>query len=327
MAKPADVAGPMQCRVCHGGAMGDTHVAREMMFGTRETFRYAECRACGCLSIIEIATDLERRYGDGYYSMSTAPARWNDVARNYLKQKRAVHLSGRRTGIGWAATKLFGTPEHWRWLHVARADFDTRIVDVGCGSGALLRVLRDEGFRDLTGIDPFIPEPVEEERLRILKAHAAETRETFDLVMLNHSLEHFPDQDEAMQAVRLLVRPGGRVLVRIPVVGWAWRTYGVDWVQLDAPRHVVIHTEKSFGMLAERAGFAITRIDYDSTEFQFWGSEQYRRDVPLHDPRSCHANRAHPLFTEREMSSFRAAARDLNERRDGDQACFYLRPL
>ncbi len=87
----------------------------------------------------------------------------------------------------------------------------------------------------------------------------------------------------------------------------------------------MLHTERSMRTIAERAGFIVTHVEYDSSEFQFWGSEQYRRDVPLHDSRSCHKNPEHPLFTPDEMESFRSRARELNARGDGDQACFYMR--
>ena len=53
------------CRIC-GGSPGARHVAREMMYGTREAFGYFECSSCGCLQIAEVPADLARFYPADY---------------------------------------------------------------------------------------------------------------------------------------------------------------------------------------------------------------------------------------------------------------------
>ena len=122
-------------------------------------------------------------------------------------------------------------------------------------------------------------------------------------------------------------KPGGAVLIRIPVGGcFVWKKYGVNWVQLDAPRHFFLHTEKSLRLVAEPAGLELTDVVSDSKGFQFWGSEQYLRDVPLKDARSPFTNPAgQTLFTAEQLAAYAAEAEQLNARGKGDQACFYLR--
>lgn len=95
--------------------------------------------------------------------------------------------------------------------------------------------------------------------------------------MFHHSFEHISDPLEALETVRSLLAPNGRCLIRVPVVSWARNEYGANWVQIDAPRHFFLHTEKSMEILAEKVGLEITRVEYDSTEFQFWGSELSKR--------------------------------------------------
>src|SRR6185437_9012453 len=100
-------------------------------------------------------------------------------------------------------------------------------------------------------------------------------------IMFHHSFEHIEDQIGTLAEVKSKLSPNGLCLIRIPVAQWAWRHYGVNWVQLDAPRHFVIHTHESMIMAAEQAGLNIVNVEYDSTAFQFWGSELYRKDIPL----------------------------------------------
>src|SRR5690606_1058621 len=123
-----------------------------------------------------------------------------------------------------------------------------------------------------------------------------------------------------------LIKPGGTILIRVPVAGsWAWHEYKTNWVQLDAPRHLFIPSDKGMQILAQDSGFNICNAVYDSTELQFWGSEQYQHDISLSDKQSHQKNPLNLLFPGRTIRSYRRRANELNNRNAGDQACFYLR--
>jgi hypothetical protein len=140
--------------------------------------------------------------------------------------------------------------------------------------------------------------------------------------MMSCSLEHMPQQLETLRAVARLLSANGACLVRIPLVSsWAWEHYGVNWSSLDAPRHFYLHSAKSFGLVAERAGFRIERTLYESDDFQFRVSELYLRDIPLESgPRE-----ATRIFTRSQIRDWRRQARALNLAQRGDLATFYLR--
>ena len=174
--------------------------------------------------------------------------------------------------------------------------------------------LRELGFRSCIGIDPFIPQAVHDRHgTRVRKQKLSEVRETFDAILFRHSLEHMPLNSLALAAP--LLRNGGVCVVCIPVIGWAWRHYRTNWVQLDAPRHLWLHTLTSFGMLAEKSGFKVRDVVYDSSEFQFWASEAYSRDIALRD--------AKPP-TGMELYRLKRRAAQLNAQSLGDSAQFYL---
>jgi hypothetical protein len=131
-----------------------------------------------------------------------------------------------------------------------------------------------------------------------------------------------------LEQLRKRLTARGVVIIRVPVAdSWAWRTYGTDWVGLDAPRHLFIHTQRSIDILAARARFAVSRVFFDSHALQFWGSEQYRRGIPLRDPRSYGENPNTDLFTAGEIRAFERRARHLNRQHNGDSAGFVLRPI
>jgi hypothetical protein len=85
------------------------------------------------------------------------------------------------------------------------------------------------------------------------------------------------------------------------VSSYAWEHYGVKWVQLDAPRHFSLHPVESIRLLAKKAGLKVVNITHNSTSFQFWGSEQYERDIPLYDKRSYSVAPDGSLFSKKNI--------------------------
>jgi len=232
-----------KCRICGNTGGNRTHTAREMMFGTRDEFRYIECAECGTLQIAEIP-DLAKYYPADYYSL--VPADEGEVRRslkrriasrliaNYHIKKRGIIGKKLANGGSWAAV-LF--PEYLKRFP-GKLSLDSRILDFGSGSGRTLRILANFGFRSLSGADAFIEKDiVHPGGVTIRKKHLIELAPSFDIVMLHHVFEHLPDPKETLAQIRRLLVPNGTAIIRMPIKNYAWKKYGVDWVQLDPPRH------------------------------------------------------------------------------------------
>jgi SAM-dependent methyltransferase len=161
-----------------------------------------------------------------------------------------------------------------------------------------------------------------ESGLTIRKAEVGQVEGTFDLIMFHHSLEHMPDPGAAIVNAGRLLAPGGMILVRVPVMGkWAWRHYGADWVQLDPPRHLYTFSTRGMAILAAAAGLEVGSVFYDSTSFQFEGSERILR---LRAQRGDGASSV-SLGVGTSPAQMKLRAQELNRAQDGDQACFFLR--
>jgi SAM-dependent methyltransferase len=318
-----------ECRICGNNNNNRTHVAREMMFGTRERFDYLECSKCGTVQLIDVP-DLATYYPDNYYAHDAAPILEIErgLKRRFVARSIGRHLMGAPTpfGAGLAQRRPWIAEQFPRYIRslAGRINFRSRILDYGCGRGDLLRTLRVFGFRDLTGADKFIKGDTKVAGINIYKRSLAEMGTGFALVMMHHSFEHMPEPRTVLSELGAALAPDGVALIRIPVVSYAWEQYGVDWVQLDPPRHLFLYTESSFRALAEECGFKIERVDYDSETFQFHGSEQYRRDIPLNDPRSFRGVTPHSIFTQQQLNEWEALTARLNTEKRGDQACFFL---
>lgn len=313
------------CSIC--GGEGDHRVfsAREMMLGLRERFTYRECVRCGSLELLDRPSGWSRYYPDHYYAFDDAP---EGPLKRLLKRWRARHALGETSLAGALLVRFWGKPPFAEWIERAGVEKDDAVLDVGSGAGSHIREMSQAGFQNLTGIDPFLEEDRElAPGARLLRREAADMEGPYDFIMMNHSLEHMEEPGAALSEAARLLPPGGILLVRVPVAGkHAWQRYGADWVQIDAPRHLFVFSEEGMRQLARRAGFEVREVRYDSYAFQFWGSEQYRLDIPLHDERSHALNPANSVFTKDQIAEYEERSRSLNARGEGDQACFYLVP-
>ncbi|MCC5464573.1 class I SAM-dependent methyltransferase [Pelosinus baikalensis] len=214
-------------------------------------------------------------------------------------------------------------PNYITWAKKTQINPSSRILDVGCGIGNRLREMLDAGFTNLTGVDPNIKQDiVYENKVKIYKSEIFDINDKlFDLIMLHHSFEHMSNPEQVLNKIYDLLPPNGHALIRIPVASsYAWRHYNINWVQLDAPRHLFLHTVKSIELLAKKAKFTIKDIIWDSSEFQFTGSESYTKGVPLNKLKKSN-------FSQNEIHRYREKAQELNLKHDGDQACFYLQKI
>jgi SAM-dependent methyltransferase len=312
------------CRLCQASVDAAHYDASEKMFRLGGSFTYFQCPQCDCLQAAKTDVDLSNYYPSNYYSFS-APQESSSV-RRWLMRERDRAALGWRSLVGQLMLKLRPNAP-MAALACLKLTTGIRIADIGCGAGTLLQQLEFLGFSDLTGIDPNISREVTRGRgFRILKTQLADVQDLFDILMFHHSLEHIPDQLGIMQSAFERLVPGGYCLVRIPLVSSeAWRLYGLDWVQLDAPRHLYLHSEKSMISLARRCGFELINVEYDSDDFQFWGSEALKRGLPLVDPGTGRQNEGALALAREGRTRWRRAAQDLNFRSQGDQASFLLR--
>ena len=313
----------MTCKICNNGQGNQNYEVREMMFGIGETFCYFQCAECKCLQIVEIPSNMTRYYPENYYSFQQK-IHANRVVRFALKLRDQYAFSGRGR-IGQFIHARYPKPalQSLRFLQLAPT---SRILDVGCGAGTLLYSLRELGMQNLLGIDPFNAEDITYENgVRVLKRDIFDIQGTYDLVMFHHAIEHMAQPAETLVKTAALLKKKGYCLLRMPIVSsFAWEYYGVHWVQLDAPRHFYLHSHKSIQILTERVGLKLRHVAYDSTAFQFWGSEQYARNIPLRHRRSYLENPDASIFSKKEIAQFAQQAEEYNRAHRGDSACFYF---
>jgi len=320
-------ADSMICRICSNSEANTSYRIREMMYGLGDEFTYFECSECGCLQIADIPDSMDRYYPDDYLRRFQTPSPRNRIQRFLRTQGDRYALFGKGLVGRIVGTGSTDPNNVLGMIARARPGPESRILDIGCGSGEFLYRFRDAGMKDVHGIDPYAANEVRETGLTILRrtVRDLDLSEGFDLIVLHHSFEHIPEQEETLSRISRLLTPSGTCAIRMPLKTDAiWSRYGTDWVQIDAPRHFYLHTMKSFRLLAGRANLAIKNVVFDSWPFQFWGSEQLRKGIPLLADNSYAVSPDRSIFTPSDIRAFREMAIEANQSGEGDQATFYL---
>ena len=313
------------CKVCGNTTNNKYHQVKELQLGLREVFTYLECGNCGCMQLMNIPVNLGKYYpNEEYYSfqMKLDIRKKSDTLRHI---KSSYLLFGKNKILGKLLSLGYKMPGHYQWVKNAGVKYDDPILDVGTGNGSLLLNLFKIGFTNLTGIDPFIEKDQKYGAINIYKKGIYDIQEKFALIMLHHAFEHMDEPLKVLLQLKKLLQPNKYILIRIPLMNmYGWKKYGLNWVGLDAPRHIIIHSIESMKILAEQSGLELHKVEFDSDPINIWASEQYEKDIALIEPNSYMVNKKTAFFTKVQIKSYKKLTKQINEKRESDQAAFYL---
>lgn len=136
------------------------------------------------------------------------------------------------------------------------------LLDVGCGGGAFLSRMRDAGWK-VTGTEP---DPRAAARLReelgfpvfVQVEDIDATHQRFDLITLNHVIEHVPDPAELLRQLTQRLARGGQIIVTTPnAASLGARIFGRHWRGLEPPRHFNVFSQQSLAETVEQAGLVV----------------------------------------------------------------------
>jgi SAM-dependent methyltransferase len=160
------------------------------------------------------------------------------------------------------------------------------VVDVGCSTGLLVRMLRDRGY-DSEGVEMNAKSAAWGSAHYGVPIHAAPLEKsafekgTLDAVLLTDVLEHTRHPREYLRGVRELLAPGGLVLVTFPDIGsiesrflhaltrasrreWMWHTCHV-------PLHVWEFTRRTAEACFAGAGFRVIEFRRSQAPAELYG--------------------------------------------------------
>ncbi|HEY1343094.1 MAG TPA: class I SAM-dependent methyltransferase [Bryobacteraceae bacterium] len=241
------------CLVCGSSRAAPLFTASDRLYHTTaKQFAVVRCGDCGLVRLDPPPPPEELRhyYPHNYWFVpdSSAAGRMEEAYRRLVLRDHVTFVEAA--------------------LHRSRAEGP--LLDIGCGGGLFLGMMRERGFR-VVGLDfsaeaaaiawkrhqaPAVCGMLED---GLLRAGA------FGGITMFHVLEHLYDPRAYLAAARDLLQTDGRLIVQVPnAASWQFRLLGRSWNGVDVPRHLFDFRARDLEKLLTGAGFAIERRKYFS---------------------------------------------------------------
>lgn len=151
-----------------------------------------------------------------------------------------------------------------------------RILDIGCGRGLFLEIMRRDGW-DVTGV-----EYNKETALHVFETYGIKAQtetsirtlpdKSFDVITLNHVLEHTYRPAELIKECRRLLRKDGLLVIAVPNIHSLQASAGGKvWFHLDLPFHINHFSEKGLSKLLNRNSFSLLKTRQFDLEYGPFG--------------------------------------------------------
>jgi hypothetical protein len=114
----------------------------------------------------------------------------------------------------------------------------------------------------------------------------------------------------------------------MPVVNRSWTELGADWIELDPPRHMFIPSVGGFSaLIASIPGLRLVDTRFDTTAFEFYGSDLARMRVPLRDAGGQTDTSPARYVNKTQLKTWSNQAREYNQRGEAGRASFLIQRL
>jgi SAM-dependent methyltransferase len=152
-------------------------------------------------------------------------------------------------------------------------DRTSRILDVGCHTGALIRRLHDTGYKNVEGTD--LAQKFEEGAFPFTTADLNEPYEhlfngkKFDVIVASEVVEHLDNPRHFLKGAHRLLSDGGIIIVTTPNVGFfegrikfllKGELWGFGANNYQGQRHISPVTMEQAPLLLDECGFDLTHI-------------------------------------------------------------------
>lgn len=255
----------MKCIVCGNASWRFLYPAKDRMFRQSGLFSEYQCTACGFVRLNPQPSveELNKYYpSQTYYSYNAAAKQsFFGVLRRYL----ITHpLPGGLLQVPAMPGKKAG-----------------KILDIGCGSGDTLSILKDIGW-DVYGMD-IDKHAIAAAKKRGLGNVALGTYKDiarypdnyFDAIRMYHVIEHLDDPGLCVRLARRKLRKGGELIIGTPNIdSLVAKLFRSRWYNLDAPRHLFLFTPKTLCRIIKKNGYSNISVSFMSAG-GWVGSIQY----------------------------------------------------
>lgn len=238
------------CPICGGENIKKIVEQDDVCYRDGQVFSVSECLDCSLLFLDK--RPPENEIGK-YYDFDYQPF---DSNYNYLSE---LFISWRTKN----ELKQFAK-------HNSKIE---NVLDIGCANGAYLKKLKKySSYLSFTGVDinvPTIEKSKGSDEINFLSGNILQTElpsNHFDLVVMNHVIEHVYEPRKVLDKIYSLLRPGGLLLIKTPnFLSIERLIFGKNWYPYEIPRHIFIFSKRSVEKILDGSGYEVLSVKYEKT--------------------------------------------------------------
>jgi len=305
------------CKICGNNKDNIIFKVKERVINEGDKFEYLECSNCKCVILNEQIDDWSKWY-PSYYSAYLKPKR----KINYSKKQKIMFeiiLRLRSKKLFYNVLDIKGLDILLKRMYGTRIKKKDRIVDIGCANGDLLDSLYEMGYKNVTGVDLFVPETQEKRVWKFIRGDIFSLKEKYDCIIMNHSFEHMENSQEIMNKISELLAQDGVCVMSLPLsTVVCYKKYRENLGTFDAPRHIYLFSPKSMNILCNGAGLKVDRVLYDSSYVVHRVSKKFKNtNFPLYKINQI-------LQKQKCNNKYEKMMKKINKKEMGDSAIFYI---
>lgn len=238
-----------ECPFCKSENVSVFTVAKDCQIAeNKEEYKVYHCPACGILFQYPFPAkeDFDKIYPNDYYAhieTEKIPFLMRLLSR-FLKNEKTVFQLIKRSAYPY-------------FDEIKNAK---KVLDIGCGKGVFLNVLKEAG-KETHGLEP------DSNAVKILEKNGHQAIQgdiftakiadnSYDLVTMFQVIEHIDDHESLVREVYRILKPGGYFIAETPnLASLSAQNKKNCWVNLDMPRHLIIHSPQSIKNLLQKENF------------------------------------------------------------------------
>jgi len=253
-----------ECFLCGSKNFNFLYHNRDRLHGIPGEFKIEQCKNCELIFINPQPThsELSKYYPSNYYSFKKIQTYDNHKIKFKLLLYELNYYKNSRRLLRF----ILGPVR--KFVRIADLKKDNKILDIGCGSGQFLYEMKQLGIMYCYGVEPFgfDTEGAKKNNLNIKKCDLLSAKypsNFFDVITLNHVLEHMDNPAETLNEIKRILKVNGKLIIEIPNTNsMNFSIFGKRWFNLDTPRHLYSYNDKNLKTYLKSLDFEIDSVKY-----------------------------------------------------------------
>lgn len=246
----------MKCIICGNEKLRRLRLIREYSRETKRYYPLFKCQSCGFIRPFPLPYQDKNKL------------KIYDSPKNIRFYEEETGRIERRSKEYLYYFKYFKIYEKF----IKEYKIKGRSLDIGCGAGHLMILLKRLGLRaEGIEISPILIKALLKDNMKVYKGNLNDKimrNKKYDFVIANQVLEHIENPQKFVDSMNKVMRNGAYAVISVPYInGLVPKILRTKWYGLGHGQHLNFFSEKSINMILKKSGFEIKEIKIDIVDY------------------------------------------------------------